>query len=53
MIELLLFLVIIGAVLYFVPMEPRIKTAAVVILLIFCALYLLGGMGGLRVPRFR
>lgn len=53
MIEVLLILIIIGAILYFVPMEPRLKTAAVVILLLFCALYLLGMVGGVHVPRFR
>lgn len=52
MMELLLFLIVVGAVLYFVPMESRIKTACVVILLVFVAIYLLGG-AGFRVPHLR
>jgi hypothetical protein len=48
-IGVVVFLVVVGAVLAMVPMDSRIRTAAVVIVLLFAALWLLNATGVLHV----
>ena len=45
MVSILLIILIFGVVLGLIPMEPRLKTAGVVVILLCLCLYLLNALG--------